>query len=209
VRSGRDPLFEDNLKTALIGFKGTQVIRRDLIVGASVEGRLLRGYMQNPYRANECLPRRRNRYTASVWAAHYIQATDTIARVALRAYDDTWKLTSGTLDIDATQNITGDLDLLLRVRLYAQQGTYFSVPRPDVEACEAHNERSHQSSDPKLKKFESATLGIGFRIPMSFLGSTVFSVFAGSRLEPSYNYLYQNNDYGPAHIAQLGWVWPF
>ena len=41
------------------------------------------------------------------------------------------------------------------------------------------------------------------------LRDSVLDVFKASSVEPMYAYLDQETRYGPAHIVQLGWYWPF
>jgi hypothetical protein len=191
------PGFHDKLYTTLAGVGLTQVLLRNLIGGASLEAQFLHGYIQNPYRM-ENHPRTRNRYSVGAWLAYQYEPTRTTGRIAYRFYRDTWQITGHTLELEATQRILPVLSGVARFRWYGQDGAYFDTLSDGFF-----------TTDPKLFPFTSRLYGAELRWTLAFLDRTALDAFKESQIVPSYAYLDQNNAYGPAHIIQLGWYWPY
>jgi hypothetical protein len=192
----RNGMLSDDLFTTLLGVSITQVFGKNFIGGASVEARILRGYQENAYR-RETHPRERNRYTASAWGSYFIDQTNTAVRGALRLYSDTWSIESYTIDLEASQAIYEDFDLIARFRYYSQT---------DAEFANAMG--TFNTMDPKLFAFNSELYAFGARVPLRVL-EAMGAVVAGSRVELTYSFLNQHNFYGSAHILQAGWHIPF
>lgn len=198
---------EGNLGTTLLGAAITQVVRKDLIAGGSLEARVLRGFQENVYRP-ETHPRERNRYTASVFGAYFFEPSDTSLRATYRIYGDNWKLLGHTLDFEANQDL-GPIGLFARFRYYTQNEVCFAS-NPDERKDETGIcGPEFNTMDPKLLEFHSLTYGLGLRLPLPFLARTGVPSMANSRVEPSYTYIDQKNFYGAAHVVQLLWYWPF
>lgn len=187
------------LNTTLLGVGVTQLLRRDALAGLSFEAQILRGFQENPYRPNEAYPSARNRFAMSIWGAYQFTPSRTTARVTYRFYWDDWDLSSHAVESEITQRIFQELEVAARFRLYTQSAVYFATL----------NESAFISSDPKLDAFASRLYGVNLRYTLSFLRGGPLETFQGSRIEPSYALLDQDTSYGIAHIAQLGWYWPF
>lgn len=195
----RSGMLRDDLFTTLVGAGITQVINKNMLMGASFEMRVMKGYQENAYRP-ETHPRERNRYSTSVWGSYYVEPTDTAARASFRFYGDSWDLISYAVDLEVSQQIMADFDVLARFRYYTQDDVYFA----NAPAMSEYNTR-----DPKLFEFASEMYAIGGRIPLRFLDATGIAAFGASRVEPTYTFLNQHNSYGSAHIVQIGWHIPF
>jgi hypothetical protein len=166
------------------------------LIGISLEARVLRGYQENWHR-QEQHRRDRNRYTAAIWAGYFIDFTRTALRASYRFHECTWDVTGHTVDFEVTQQVF-DFRVVGRLRYYTQDDSiYVGMIQP------------FNTMDPKLSAFNSTLYGLGLSIPLSFMGKSGLESLGASRLEPMYQYLDQRNFYGPAHIAQLGWYWPF
>jgi uncharacterized protein DUF3570 len=189
--------FHDQLSTTLVGLGYTQVLAPNVIGGASIEAQILRGYIQNPYRV-ENHPRRRNRYSAAIWTAYQYEPTRTTGRIGYRFYADTWKLVGHAIELELTQRIVPELAAVARFRYYRQNDVYF-VTLTD----------NYLTTDPKLFAFNSQLYGLELRWTLAWLRGTALDAFATSQIIPAYSYLDQTSTYGPAHIIQLGWLWPY
>lgn len=191
------PGFGDALVTTLVGTSVTQVLTKDLLGGLAVEGQLLRGYLENPYRV-EVHPRSRDRFAAAAWLSYYFTPTATTGRLAYRVYRDDWELTGHTIDARLTQELAPTFAVTTRFRYYSQGDAYFTTPADGFSTV-----------DPKLFAFGSRFYELTLHWTPSFLSGGPLGLFAGSRLEPSYGYLDQDTSYGPAHVAQLAWTWDY
>lgn len=185
------------LRTYFVGVSLVQVLAKNIVAGGSLELRLLRGFQENGYLAVNH-PRERNRHTATAWISYHAEPVDTTGRLAYRFYFDNWHLEAHTIDLELTHTLLPPLDVFGRFRYYTQTKVYFSEPVGD-----------YTTSDPKLLEFDSMFYEFGLKWTMTILEGTALDVFARSRIEPSYAYFDQHNRYGVAHIAQLGWFWPF
>jgi hypothetical protein len=190
--------FQMPLDTWIAGLGLTQILTRSLLGGVSFEAHRLRGYQENPYRV-ENHPHARDRYALAFFLAKHLEDTDTTLRVDYRFYSDTWQLIGHTFEIEATQMITSELSIAPHFRYYTQNGVFFVTPTAD----------GYLTNDPKLRAFDAQLYGLGLRWGQSWLRGSFLDLFAESTVEPSYAYLNQHNSYGPAHIAELGWYWPF
>ncbi len=194
IRQREVRAFEDKLSTTLVGLDLSQIVRRNVVLGASFEAQIVRGYQENPYR-NEVHPRSRNRYATAIFGAYRHEPSRTSVRLEYRFYIDTWNLHAHSVAVEIHQWLWPGVEIAPQFRWHTQDGVRF--------------ESGFRTSDPKLAAFDSRFYGLQIRWTLSFLRETFLSTFAESSLEPSYAYLDQDNAYGPAHIAQLGWYWPF
>lgn len=192
-----DPSFRQPLGTSLLGLSWTQTLAKDLIAGLSLEAQVLRGYIQNPYVPNQTHPRKRDRYSASAFVAYQLPWTGTTGRASYRFYSDDWSLVGHTFQIELSQPVVPGLEVTARIREYTQSGVSFA---PDS---------GYTNAEPKLRPFDSQLYGAEIRWTLAFLKDTALDPFRRSELVPSYAYLDQHNFYGPAHMIQLGWYWPY
>ncbi|MBK8014642.1 MAG: DUF3570 domain-containing protein [Deltaproteobacteria bacterium] len=210
IKNRAQPGFKDTLDTTMMGISVTRIMRRDLLVGLTLETQILSGYTENPYRIEQH-PRRRNRYAAEPFLAYRYEPTRTTVRLDYRLYGDTWSLVAHTFGVDLTQRMAAWLEFVPSFRYYTQGDVFFvdiadcSRFFPDATAPAARC----ITSDPKLKRFSSRLYGARAVIRLQALEDTLLSVFARSTVEPAYALLDQDNAYGTAHIVQLGWHWPF
>lgn len=205
VQSKTNDMFEERLATSAFGIGWTQVLSRAWLAGASFEAQILRGYQASPYRPNEKHPRTRDRYAAAAWTSYRVEASRTTAKGWYRFYADDWEVVGHAFELEVAQTIVDDLELIPRFRFFTQKGAYFhrdrtnGFPTPD----------GFVSFDPKLTDFGSRFYGLQLRWTQSWLDDTFLDLFKTSSIDPMYAYLDQDNRYGPAHIIQLGWYWPF
>lgn len=217
IGSVADPSFEEDLETWVVGASWTQIWRKDLITGLSVEGQLVRGFQENEYRSNETHPLIRDRFTFGGWLSYRFASSGTTAKLAYRAYTDSWDIDAHTIDVSVNQRVLeGHLRVAPRYRFHTQGGAYFSQA-----TLQANNQmfttdrddarRSVQTRDPKLEPYHSHMVGLKIQWTMSVLRGSFLETFERSRIEPSYAYLMPSDSYryGAAHIAELGWYWPF
>lgn len=197
VRQRERPGFEDTLDTTLIGVSASQVLARDLVVGGAFESQLLSGFTENPYRV-ENHPRSRHRFSISAWARYLFEPTFTTVRGTYRIYFDDWALLAHSVDLELTQRLSRHFDLAPRFRIHTQDGVYFTELQDGFV-----------TADPKLMNFASRLYQLTLRWNMWALEDSFLELFAPASTQFSYGYLDQDNAYGPAHIAQLGWFWPF
>lgn len=198
---------EGNLSTTLVGVAISQVMRKDLIVGGSLEARFLRGFQENVYRP-ENHPRTRDRYTASAFGAYFFEPSDTSLRATYRFYGDNWGLVGHTIDFEANQDL-GPIGVFARFRFYTESDVCFASNPEQRKDETGLCGPEYNTADPKLLEFNSITYGLGLRLPLPFLARTGIASMANSRVEPSYAYIDQKNFYGAAHLAQILWYWPF
>ncbi len=189
--------FQDNLNTSLFGISGTQVLARDLVAGGAFEAQFLSGFTENPYRV-ENHPRTRQRFSLSAWLRYRFAPTQTTARASYRLYFDDWDLFAHSIDLELSQRLSKHVDVAPRLRIHTQDGVFFTELQDGFV-----------TADPKLMRFASRLYQLTVRWNMRVLEQSVLDVFAPSTVQLSYGYLDQDNTYGPAHIAQLGWFWPF
>lgn len=197
VRQRERPGFEDALYTTLLGASVSQVLSRSLVVGGAFEAQLLRGFTENPYRV-ENHPRARHRFSLSAWARYLFEPTHTAARATYRLYFDDWDLLAHSVDLELTQRLGRHFDLAPRFRIHTQDGVFFTELRDGFV-----------TADPKLMTFASRLYQLTFRWNMHALEDSFLELFASGSTQLSYGYLDQDNAFGPAHIVQLGWFWPF
>lgn len=190
--------FRDTLDTNAMGLGFTQIITPHWLVGTNVEAQFLDGFQENVYRHPENHPRQRNRYTLSAWTGYRIESWGTTLRPAYRFYFDTWELQAHSVSLQVFQALGRHVELIPELRWHSQNCVYF-----------CSNIDGLITSDPKLTRFGAQTYGLRIKWTLHILSQTFLNYLSESSLQPSYGYLSQDNRYGPAHIAQLGWYWPY
>lgn len=197
IRQRERPGFEDQLDTTLLGVSASQVLSKNLVGGGAFEMQFLTGFSENPYRV-ENHPRTRNRYSISGWLRYLFEPTYTTGRATYRVYFDNWSLLAHSVDLELNQPLSRHFVLAPRFRIHTQDGVFFTELTDGFV-----------TADPKLMRFASRLYQLSLRWNMLVLEDTFLEIFAPATAQLSYGYLDQDNAYGPAHIAQVGWFWPF
>jgi len=225
ITSKYDPNYSEELSTTAVGASITQVLHRNILAGASVEAQIDRGFQENQYRV-ELHPRCRDRYSVTPWVRLRIPQSNTTLRNSYRYYQDSWEITGHSFDFEVYQQIVKGLEIVPRLRHHTQDGPFFETSDPgsdqthgDIRNCHLASERLRggaqqplvrfSTGDPKLTTFDAQTYGLKIRWQQRWLQDTFLGMFATSWIEPAYYYFDQKNRYGPAHIAQLNFYWPY
>jgi uncharacterized protein DUF3570 len=193
------PTFDKALDAYMGGVHLTQVLRRDLQVGAGLEGSWLEGFQSNPYRrcasgALEVHPERRRRMTALGWGAWH-SPTRTTLYASYAFYQDSWQVRAHAGELRMTQRVLAPLELEAYWRPYTQTAVAFIVERSDSRYC---------TGDPKLGAFASHYVEGVVRVrlpPFWFLREPL--------IEGAVGRLSQDNRYGDAVLARLGGSFAF
>lgn len=212
--------LEDTLDTWRAAVNLNQIVTPHLVVGASFEVQLLDGYTQNPYRS-ELHPRTRERFAVGGWAAYRFTGTGTSLRAGYRYYWDDWQLSAHSVDLQVFQRVWRDLEVIPHVRLHTQTGVDFrrQIDRDGI---------TYRTNDPKLVPLGKTGLGLRLVWTLGFLADTPLSTFSRASIQPRYMYYAQRDELtldpgrllnrrdppgsiqpSDAHIAQLGFCWPF
>jgi hypothetical protein len=108
----------------------TPVFMTQLVYTAQI----LNGFQSNPYRsvilgeglkAQEHHPENRARHALALRANFFIKPFKAAVRVGVRAYDDSWKVRSGTAEVELEKYFTESLRAMVRARFYKQSGALF------------------------------------------------------------------------------------
>lgn len=228
ISSRYDENYAEELSTTALGIGVTQVVRRNILIGASVELQTDNGFQENQYRV-EVHPRCRDRYSFTPWIRLRIPQTSSTLRHTYRYYQDSWDLRGHSFDFEWHQEIFKGLQVVPRFRHHTQSGTFFETRDPgsnangggydELRQCHLASEQLRggaqqplvrfSTADPKLTRFRAQTYGLKLRWQQSWLEDSFLDVFSNSWIEPAYYYFDQQNRYGPAHIAQLNFFWPY
>jgi len=190
----------------------SQLVSRDVVVGASVDVSTLRGYQSNPYRqaiVGESLvperhPTERTREAFAAWLRTYLAATGTTVIATYRYYRDDWEVHAHTPELRLVQEAGRNIEASVRFRYYTQDGAYFFRDRypPDDAAM-----TQFVSDDVKLSSFTGYTM----EAKLGVLGDAfeLGGRWAGARLEGILEYTIQHNRFGNAVIAHVALTIPF
>lgn len=191
VRRNGDPTFSDFAKTKDYRLSLTQVLTRNLIMGAAYEIITDEGFLNNPYRSVRYLdgvtftlqpekyPRTRTSNAVAVNFRYYLPY-----RAALhggyRYFTDTWDIKADTFEVGYThpyeEHWTFDVDF----RLYNQSNAdFYSDLFPYINA------QNYLARDKELSTFTSYSIGLGaaYEFTQEDLG-----VFDKGSLNFYYNY---------------------
>ncbi len=95
---------------------------------------LVDGFQSDPYRsviigegvkAEEHVPNERAREALTARGAYYLRGIKAAIRLSLRAYHDTWAINSGTAELEFEKSLGESVRLMVRGRLYRQDGAVF------------------------------------------------------------------------------------
>lgn len=210
--------FEDTLDTWRAAINATQILTPQLVIGGNFEVQLLEGYTENPYRSEEH-PRTRERYAGGGWLAYRFPTLGTSVRLGYRYYWDDWSLEAHSFDFQLFQRLSSDVEIVPQIRLHSQTGVDFTRQSLEVGT-------TFRTADPKLMALGTTGLGLRLIWILSFLEGSFFHPFRTASLQPRYMFFAQReqlelnpirifapegsqNPFGDAHIAQLGFCWPF
>ncbi|HET9619912.1 MAG TPA: DUF3570 domain-containing protein [Kofleriaceae bacterium] len=211
--SARDPAARDcGLDTYAVYASASQIVSKDLVVGASLDVATLRGYQSNPYRqaivgnglVGERHPTERTREAFAGSLRYYVAPSHTALIAAYRYYRDTWDVHAHTPEARVVQELGADLDVTLGYRYYTQDGAYFFRTRYPADDA---NLTQFVTDDVKLSSFTGHT----FEAKLGVMGEqfALPGLWAGARFEGMFSYDIQNNRFGNAVIAHVALTLPF
>lgn len=124
----------------------TQILSKESVIQLLYDLRVESGYLAGSYRkarirqANgkiqgipENHPRTRNRHSFAIKYNHYVRPLDLSFATSLRAYYDSWEVTSGTLEERITKNLSKTFSLALSLRYYQQKQASFYRDTYDLD----------------------------------------------------------------------------
>lgn len=196
----------------LIGFaSASQILSKNLVVGATLDVSRLDGYQANPYRtaitdmgeANERHPTLRTREAAAISVRYFIPQWQTTLIGAYRYYRDTWKVHAHTPEVRIVQQVGFAADASLRYRYHSQDGAFFYRDR----YMTGEGVDGYVTDDVKLDSFTGHT----FEAKLGILGETfgMKDRWSGARFEGILSYVLQHPRFGNAITAQLALTVPF
>jgi hypothetical protein len=173
----RDPLFADQVDTRAYAIGLSQILTRNLILGANYEVITDEGFLNSPYRSvryaspgdprgfalqAEVYPRTHTSNAASVRARYYLPYRAAIEG-SYRFFTDTWGINAHTVDFNYTHPAFRRWVFDGRVRYYRQNAADFYsdlFPRRDFA--------NFLARDKELSTFNSVTLGVGAAYDFNF-----------------------------------------
>jgi hypothetical protein len=111
----------------------TQNLSPTMVMQLSLYGQILEGFQSNPYRRvrigpnepQEHIPDTRARWALSARLNRFLPKLKSAVHVSARAYNDTWGVSSGTLELAYSQYMGDSLLLHVRARAYQQTPATF------------------------------------------------------------------------------------
>lgn len=194
--------FAEQLQTLYLSLAGTQIVNRNLIVGATLKIEVMRGYLENVYR-QEQHPRAREDYALGFFLRHRNSKAGLGFILETCLHASSWGHYGVSNQVEVWWTVNRILEVVPFIRHYEQpNGPFFEMgaERPDPDNP-GGDPISFNTQDPTLTGHRTVQVG----------GRLVFTVRGLRNLKviPSYFFRYQNTAYGNAHIAQLGLYWPF
>lgn len=202
---------ECSLTTYSLFASGSQILGKNVIVGASYDLARANGYQSNPYRmaladdgtAPERHPDSRTRTAVAGSARFFVPVTQTTFIGSYRYYRDNWKVHAHTPELRIVQQVGYSADASLRYRYYTQDGAFFYRDRyvsidPSVSP--------YLSDDVKLSDFTTHTIEAKLGILGEAFG--LEGRWSGARIEGILAYVAQGNRFGNAIIAHLALTVP-
>nr|HEX4312660.1 DUF3570 domain-containing protein [Kofleriaceae bacterium] len=190
----------------------SQIVSRDLVVGATYDIADLRGFQSNPYRlvvANDGLvperhPDKRFRQSVAASARYYIAKTATTLIAAYRFYWDDWSIHAHTPELRVVQEIGANADAGLAYRYYSQSAAFFYQPRYQTSDPAVN---PFVSDDPKMSAFTGETIQAKLGVYGREFGG--HGMWGDARFEGVLEYIVQHNAFGNAVEAQIAVALPF
>ncbi len=206
-----DPKTECNLTAYSLFASGSQILGKNVVVGATYDVSRANGYQSNPYRmaladdgtAPERHPTSRTRTAVAASVRYFIPLTQTTLIAAYRYYRDNWKVHAHTPEIRIVQQVGYSADASFAYRYYSQDAAFFYRDRyvsidPTVSP--------YLSDDVKLSDFTNHTFEAKLGILAEAFG--LEGRWSGARFEGILSYVAQGNRFGNAIIAQLSLTVP-
>lgn len=187
VGRSTDPTFARDVDRQQYAIGVSQILTRNLIVGASFEGITDEGYLNNPYRSvryltedgsgylfqGEVYPNTRTSAAAAIRGRYYLPYRAAIS-ADYRFFSDTWGIVSHTAELGYTHALRDGLVLSARYRYYTQEQADFYAdlfPRIDYQ--------NFLARDKELSTFDSHAVGAG--VSWEF-GQQGFGFFSKAKL---------------------------
>jgi hypothetical protein len=203
---------ECSLDTLIAFASVSQILSKNLVIGATLDISRLDGYQSNPYRtaitdageAPERHPTERTREAAAVSVRYFLPKSQTTLIGAYRYYRDTWKVHAHTPEIRVIQQVGYAADASVRYRYHTQDGAFFYRER---YATADPAMQTYLSDDVKLDTFTGHT----FEAKLGILGEAfgMKDRWSGARFEGILSYVLQHPRFGNAITAQLALTLPF
>ncbi len=199
--------------TTYVGFlSASQILSKNIVVGATYDIAKLDGFQSNAYRqvitagglVPETHPNERLRQAIAVTGRFYVPSSGTTFIPAYRYYHDDWHIRAHTPELRIVQEVGKDADASIRYRYYTQTASFFYEPRyPAVDP----NQITYLTDDPKM----SAFTGHVMEAKLGVLGEAfdLGGKWAGTRFEGVLEYIIQNNRFGNAVVANVAVTVPF
>jgi hypothetical protein len=189
----------------------SQILSKDMVIGATYDFSSLDGYQSNPYRtaladdgiAPERHPTTRRRTAVAGSVRYYVPQTQTTLIAAYRYYRDNWHIQAHTPELRIIQQVGSVADASFRYRFYTQDRAFFSRDRystidPGVFP--------YLSDDAKLSAFTTHTLEAKLGVLGEAFG--LDGRWSAARFEGILSYVTQGNRFGNAIIAHVALTVP-
>jgi hypothetical protein len=203
-----------NLDTYSVFASASQIVNKNLVVGASVDVAWLRGYQSNPYRQAvvgnmtepEQHPNKRTRQAYAVYGRYFVEPSKTTIIGIYRYYRDNWLETDAigagahTPEVRIVQELGDTVDASIRYRYHTQNGADFYQERYAMA-------QTFRSDDVKLSDFSTHLI----EGKLGLYGETfgLEDTWGGMRIEALLQYFIQHNRFGNGISAQLALTVPF
>jgi len=171
VRANTNPDFEDYANTRSYRIGLSQVITKNMILGAVFETMADEGYLNNPYRSvrieggisePEVYPRTRTSNAGSMRLRYYLPYRAAIYG-GFRIFSDSWGINATDYEIGYTQPMWEKWLFDIKFRTYSQNNaTFYNDLFPDTS-------QNFKARDKELSTFDSQT--IGFEASYDFINN--------------------------------------
>ncbi len=170
VRRNGDDTFVDEAERQNYRLGLSQVITRNMLLGASLETITDEGYLNNPYRTvryldpesargysyrPEVYPNTRTSNAVALRSRYYMPWRAAL-HAEYRFFTDTWGIDANSFEVGYTHPLPRGLTLDAKVRVYDQTGADFYA-----DLFERDNAQNFMARDKELSTFSSLTVGAG------------------------------------------------
>ena len=190
----------------------SQILSRNLVVGATYDVARLDGYQSNPYRTAitdtgevaERHPTGRTRQAAAGSIRYFIPQSQTTLIGAYRYYWDNWDLHAHTPEVRIVQQVGFAADASIRWRYHWQDAAFFYQERYATGDIAMQR---YVSDDVKLDAFTGQT----FEAKLGVFGEAFGGEgrWAGTRIEGILEYVLLHPRFGNAIVAHVALTVPF
>ncbi|MEI6691574.1 MAG: DUF3570 domain-containing protein [Chlorobium sp.] len=151
----KDQFYDKRVVAGLIGI--TKILTKQDIVQLNIGYSKGKGYFNDPYKAFEARPDKRESKTLMTRWNHHFDEKDGTARISYRYYTDDWGVNAHTLGMEYVQPLPKEFTVTPLIRLYSQTAARFYLsdfPDPSQEFP------MYSSMDQRLSAFGAITIGI-------------------------------------------------